>query len=38
MELLVLTGINKEDILDVYRSGNYIRVKDNFFTPLEKVK
>lgn len=38
MELLVLTGIDKEDILDVYRSGNYIRVKDNFFTPLEKVK
>ena len=38
MELLVLTGINKEDILDVYRSGNYIRVKDKFFTPLEKVK
>ena len=38
MELLVLTGINKEDILDVYRSGNYIRVKDDFFTPLEKVK
>ncbi len=37
-ELLVLTGINKEDILDVYRSGNYIRVKDKIFTPLEKVK
>jgi radical SAM-linked protein len=37
-DLLVLTGINKEDILDVYRSGNYIRVKDKLFTPLEKVK
>jgi len=36
-DLLVLTGINKEDILDVYRSGNYIRVKDKLFTPLEKV-
>jgi radical SAM-linked protein len=37
-DLLVLTGINKDDILDVYRSGNYIRVKDKLFTPLEKVK
>lgn len=37
-DLLVLTGINKDDILDVYRSGNYIRVKDELFTPLEKVK
>ena len=37
-DLLVLTGINKDGILDVYRSGNYIRVKDELFTPLEKVK
>lgn len=37
-DLLVLTGINKEDILDVYRSGNYIRINDSFYTPLEKVK
>lgn len=37
-DLLVLTGIGKEDILDVYRSGNYIRVNDSFYTPLEKVK
>lgn len=37
-DLLVQTGINKEAILDIYRSGNYIRENDEYYTPLEKVK
>jgi len=37
-DLLVQTGINEQDILDIYRSGNYIMVNDRYYTPLEKVK
>lgn len=37
-DLFMQTGINKEAILDVCRSGNYIRENDEYYTPLEKVK
>jgi radical SAM-linked protein len=37
-DMLVQTGIDKEAILDVYRSGNYIHENDKYYTPLEKVK
>ena len=37
-DLLMQTGINEENIVDIYRSGNYIRVNDKYYSPLEKVK
>lgn len=36
-DLLVATGIPSDDILDVYRWGNYIKEGEVFYTPLEKV-
>ncbi|SHG72394.1 radical SAM-linked protein [Thermosyntropha lipolytica DSM 11003] len=36
-DLLTITGIAARDIIDVYRSGNYIKEGDFFYTPLEKV-
>jgi radical SAM-linked protein len=37
-DLLLQTGIDKETVGDIYRSGNYIRERDKYYTPLEKVK
>lgn len=37
-DMLMQTGLDKEIILDIYRSGNYIRENDKYYTPLEKVK
>lgn len=36
-DLLIATGIAGHDIIDVYRSGNYIKEGEFFYTPLEKV-
>lgn len=36
--LLHQQGIEPEDVMDVYRSGNFIRVGDCFYSPLEKVR
>ncbi|MDD3022281.1 MAG: TIGR03936 family radical SAM-associated protein [Syntrophomonadaceae bacterium] len=37
-ELLHNTGVDKQFILDVYRSSNYVMQGQEFFAPLEKVK
>lgn len=36
-DLLIDTGILSDDITDIYRSGNYIKEGEFFYTPLEKV-
>lgn len=36
-DLLTDTGILSDDIIDIYRSGNYIKEGEFFYTPLEKV-
>lgn len=37
-DILIITGIDKQKIEDVYRSGNYIKQGANFYSPLEQVK
>ncbi|MGI5911377.1 MAG: TIGR03936 family radical SAM-associated protein [Syntrophomonadaceae bacterium] len=37
-DLLITTGINQDNIIDIYRSGNFIRLDNRYYTPLEKVK
>jgi radical SAM-linked protein len=37
LELITRTGISCKSIMDVFRSGNYIKKDLNYFTPLEKV-
>ena len=36
-DILLATGIDKQNIQDVYRSGNYIKHGAEFFSPLEQV-
>lgn len=38
LDLMSRQGIEPRDVVDVFRSGNYIRVGDNFYSPLEKVR
>lgn len=37
-DMLITQGVEPEAILDIYRSGNYIRVGADFYSPLEKVR
>lgn len=37
LDLLMEQGIKPEEIVDIFRSGNYIRTGNHFYTPLEKV-
>lgn len=37
IDLLTTYGLASNDIIDMYRLGNYIRVDDDFCTPIEKV-
>ena len=36
-DLLLSAGIREENLTDVYRKANYIKIEENYFTPLEKV-
>lgn len=36
-DILIAQGVKPESIVDIYRSGNYIRVGTDFYSPLEKV-
>lgn len=37
LDLLIAYNIDNNDIIDVYRGGNYIKIKENFYSPVEKV-
>ncbi|MGI6434323.1 MAG: TIGR03936 family radical SAM-associated protein [Syntrophomonadaceae bacterium] len=37
-DLLLAMGLPREQIDDVWRSGNYCRSRDHFYTPMEQVK
>ena len=37
-EMLAQNGIEKRDIIDMYRSGSYIRQDELFYSPLDKVR
>ncbi len=37
VDLLTSHGVDYKDIIDMYRLGNYVKINDNFYTPLEKV-
>ena len=36
-DLLLSIGIKKENIIDMYREANYVKIQEKYFTPLEKV-
>lgn len=38
LDLLQISGIDPADVIDVCRSGNYIREDSNFWSPMEKVR
>ncbi len=37
-DMLISTGINRDSIADIFRSGNYVKEGSQFYSPLEKVK
>lgn len=37
-ELFATCGITAEQMVDVWRSGNFCRIKEQFYTPIEQVK
>ncbi|MGI5880300.1 MAG: TIGR03936 family radical SAM-associated protein [Syntrophomonadaceae bacterium] len=38
LDMMQQTGLDSGLIIDVYRQGNYIKVGEHFYSPLEKVK
>lgn len=38
LALLLEQGLERNDIVDMYRSGNYYRIGTDFYSPLEKVR
>lgn len=36
-DLLLSIGIKEENIIDIYREANYVKIQEEYFTPLEKV-
>lgn len=38
LDLLHISGIHLTEVMDVYRSGNYILENNNFYSPMEKVR
>ncbi|MGR6835377.1 TIGR03936 family radical SAM-associated protein [Syntrophomonas erecta] len=38
LDLMLKTGVEQNDIMDIYRQGNYIRINEHFYSPLERVR
>jgi len=38
LDLMHISGIHLTEVMDVYRSGNYILENNNFYSPMEKVR
>ena len=38
LDMMQQTGLDRSLIIDVYRQGNYIKVGEHFYSPLEKVR
>lgn len=38
LDMMQQTGLDSSLVIDVYRQGNYIKVGERFYSPLEKVK